>query len=57
LDAIRRELEMAAQPKMSPPQARFWKQAARIMATRGALGFVMVAAVEVGGGGMEGGCE
>jgi hypothetical protein len=40
--AIRRELLMAAQPKMSPPHARFWKQAAAIMALLGALGFVMV---------------
>ena len=32
---------MAAHPKMSPPQARFWKQAARIMATRGTFGFVI----------------
>jgi hypothetical protein len=57
---MRREEEMAAQPKMSPPQARFWKQAARIMATRGALDFVIVAVVEVGwlGEGVgEGGCE
>lgn len=40
---MRRELLMAAHPKMSPPQARFWKHAARIMAIRGALGFVMAA--------------
>ena len=46
LDAMRRELEMAAHPKISPPQARFWKQAARIMATRGALGFVMVSVLD-----------
>lgn len=48
--AMRRELLMAAHPKISPPHARFWKQAARIMAIRGALGFVMAAAVAAGVG-------
>jgi hypothetical protein len=41
-EAMRRELEMAAHPKMRPPQAKFWKQAAKIMAIRGTLGLVML---------------
>ena len=37
---------MAAHPKMSPPHARFWKQAAKIIASFGTFGFVMAAAAD-----------
>lgn len=41
-EAIKRELEIAAHPKMIPPQAKFWKQAAKTMTARGALGLVIL---------------
>jgi len=38
----RREELMAAQPKMRPPHAKFWKQAAATIIALGALGCVIV---------------